>query len=226
MAALNAALNASLPSDVAGSHPELADAAAGTGSGNDATDGAEGSSAASTAGNDKVHVKDAIAQLQRSLDVDVAMLTNWATAAEAAVDSSNSNSDDDGSSSGLQDAGMPDDEVTHNLSTEDLAASAAAFEADTAAAAAAVEPPAVDPITDEAVAEAAADAAESSASSVDNNGPVSFPKGWGPRADVGFEGFDQTCNNIVSLKKLAGKAVPAGDAAAAVAAQQQAADQA
>lgn len=152
-------------------------------------------------------MKDAIAQLKRSLDVDVAMLTDWTSLAQP------SDSTSDSSSSGALPAPVLDtEEVAVTPSTDELAASAAAFDAASTEAAVA-ETPAVD------VPPATA-AVESTAAAVLNN-PGRLPKGWGPRLGVGFS---QIRNNIVSIKKLAAKAVPAVEAA--VATQQLGADQA
>lgn len=218
MAALNAALNASLPAEASSNHPELADAgpAAGEGSGGSgkdtSSDGSQAAAAASDNGDSKVDMRDAIAQLKQSLEVDVAMLTSWTNQGQPA-----------GSSSSQQ---------MESAAPGDLSASAAALDAEASLTEAATdigteaceqpvnqsESPAV-PLAPEPLDD---NNSSSSIAAASFTNPVPLPKGWGPRLGVGFS---QVRNNIVCMKQLAGRVVPACEGAAAVTAHHTAAEQ-
>lgn len=199
VAALNAALNASLPTDVAASHPELTGGAVDGGvGGGAAAAGAsadEGGETPASAAGDQVDVRDAIAQLQQSLDADVAKLIDWdgvsLSAAELVKD--NSVPADD----------APPKEAQTGLSFEEAPA------VDAQQAAAVMQVPAEQP-------PAAADVgAVETAVSISAG---SLPKGWGPRLGVGFSNIR---NNIVSIAKIKSKMTPAVDATGVSVTQQQ-----
>ncbi|WIA39874.1 hypothetical protein OEZ86_013318 [Tetradesmus obliquus] len=263
VAALNAMFNKGSEA-VPGSHPEV--------SGGGGAGGDDDSSSSSGAGGEEIDMREVIAQLQRSLDADVAQLTGWNAAGAAAAageDPSSSSKEDEAAAAAAAETAMQlqQEEETEDeqdglvsmqeaLTTAEADAAVSVLEAaaadalgdlDEAAAAPGQED--IMPQLEEAMAaveaaaaaylaaaaadaeqaaaadaeyrsasaaadEAAASGSDDDSSSVSAGRQPPLPKGWGPRAGVGFSKLSAR-NNILSVRQLTSKATPAASAVAA-----------